>query len=145
MKGLNGGRISIGACSLGAATTCLKLSRDHVKQRHQFGAPLAANQSVAFTLADMATSLYVSRLAIRNAATLLDAEHPAAAAACAAAKKIATDNGFNVCNTALQLFGGYGYLKDYPIERFVRDVRVNQILEGTNQVMNIVIARQILA
>jgi alkylation response protein AidB-like acyl-CoA dehydrogenase len=93
----------------------------------------------------MATSLYVSRLALRSAASLLDDGHPAAAASCAAAKKVATDKGFEVCNAALQLHGGYGYLKDYPVERFLRDVRVHQILEGTNQIMSLVISRQILA
>ena len=137
--------MSIAACSLGAATTCLQLARDYTKNRRQFGQPLSANQTVAFNLADMATDLYMSRLAIRDAARLLDEGHPTAAIACASAKKFATDKGFEICNTALQLHGGYGYLRDYPIERFVRDCRVHQILEGTNQIMNVVIARHVLA
>lgn len=93
----------------------------------------------------MATDVYMSRLGIRDAARMLDEGHPAAAVACASAKKFATDRGFGVCNTALQLHGGYGYLRDYPIERFVRDTRVHQILEGTNQIMNVVISRAALA
>lgn len=137
--------MSIAACSLGAATACFNLAKDYTKARKQFSQPLAANQSVAFTLADMATDVYMSRLGIRDAARLLDEGHPTAAIACASAKKFATDRGFGVCNSALQLHGGYGYLKDFPIERFVRDCRVHQILEGTNQIMNVLVARHVLS
>lgn len=137
--------VSIAACSLGAAATCTTLARDYLKGRKQFGKPLAANQALQFMLADMAGKLTSSRLMVRTAARLLDAKHPAAPAYCAMAKKTATDAGFEICNDALQLHGGYGYLCDYPIERFVRDVRVHQILEGTNQIMNVIVARQLLA
>lgn len=107
--------VSIAACSLGAASTCFNLARTYTKNRMQFGQPLSANQTVAFSLADMATDLYMSRLAIRDAARLLDSGHPTSAVACASAKKFATDKGFSICNASLQLHGGYGYLKDYPI------------------------------
>lgn len=144
MKGLDGGRLSIAACSVGAAQTCFNLARDYVRTRKQFGEPLANKQVVAFMVADMGTQLHVARTLVRQAAAMLDAKHPASRALCAQAKKVATDAGFNVCNTALQLHGGYGYLKDYPVERFLRDVRVHQILEGTNQVMDVILSRTLL-
>jgi len=137
--------VSIAACSLGAAQTCFGLARDHIRTRKQFGKPLAANQAVSFMLADAATELVSSRLLVRQAAAALDSKLAYAPALCAMAKKAATDSGFNICNTALQLHGGYGYLADYPVERFLRDVRVHQILEGTNQVMNVILARALLA
>jgi alkylation response protein AidB-like acyl-CoA dehydrogenase len=145
MGGLDGGRINIGACSLGAARTCLELARDHVATRRQFGQALNEFQSVQFKLADMATELEAARLMIRSAAARLDAQDPDATAYCAMAKRFATDAGFAICNEALQLHGGYGYLKDYPIERFLRDVRVHQILEGTNEIMRVIIARRLMA
>lgn len=144
MRGLDGGRISIATCSVGAAQACFLIARDHLKVRKQFGKPLAHNQHLAFTLADMATELQVARLMVRQAARLLDEKDPNARGYCAMAKKVATDNGFSVCNNALQLLGGYGYLRDYPVERYLRDVRVHQILEGTNQIMSLIISRQLL-
>jgi len=137
--------VSIAACSLGAASTCLDLSAAYIKTRKQFGKPLAANQALQFKVADMATKLTSSRLMVHHAARLLDAKDPHAALHCAMAKKLATDNGFDIVNDALQLHGGYGYLADYPVERFLRDVRVHQILEGTNQIMDVIAARALLA
>ncbi len=145
MKGLDGGRINIGACSLGGARACLELAREHMGVRSQFGKPLAGFQALQFKLADMATELEAARLMIRQAAFKLDAADPEATLYCAMAKRFATDAGFKVCNEALQLHGGYGYLKDYPVERFLRDVRVHQILEGTNEIMRVIIARRLLA
>jgi len=145
MAGLDGGRINIGACSIGAAKACLALSRDYVAGRQQFGQALAQFQSTQFKLADMATQLMASRLMIRQAAAMLDAASPDATAACAMAKRFATDAGFAICNEALQLHGGYGYLMDYPIERYMRDTRVHQILEGTNEVMRMIVARAVLS
>jgi alkylation response protein AidB-like acyl-CoA dehydrogenase len=145
MGGLDGGRINIGACSLGAARTCLELAREHVATRKQFDRPLNEFQSVQFKLADMAIELEAARLMIRSAAARMDAKDPEATAYCAMAKRFATDAGFAICNEALQLHGGYGYLKDYPIERFVRDVRVHQILEGTNEIMRVIVARRLMA
>jgi isobutyryl-CoA dehydrogenase len=144
MKGLDGGRINIGTTSLGGAQACLNAAIDHVKVRKQFGQPLSSNQYIAFQLADMQTELQAARLMVQNAARLLDEKNSAATVHCAMAKRFATDIGFKVCNSALQLFGGYGYLKDYPIERYLRDVRVHQILEGTNEVMRIITSRSIL-
>jgi alkylation response protein AidB-like acyl-CoA dehydrogenase len=137
--------VSIAACSIGAAATCFNLARDYIRTRKQFGKPLAANQALSFMLADMATKLQVSRTMVRQAARLLDEKHPAAPAYCAMAKKLATDDCFDICNKALQMHGGYGYLMDYPIERYLRDVRVHQILEGTNQVMDVIVSKQLLA
>lgn len=145
MRGLNGGRLSIAACSLGAAATCLSVSRDYIKTRKQFGKPLAANQALQFAIADMAGKLTSSRLMVHHAARLLDAKDPAAAVHCAMAKRLATEQGFQVVDAALQLHGGYGYLADYPIERFLRDVRVHRILEGTNEIMNVIVSRALLA
>lgn len=145
MAGLDGGRINIGACSLGAAKACLEHSRRHVAERKQFGQALAEFQSVQFKLADMATDLEAARLMVRAAAAKFDSHHPETTLYSAMAKRFATDVCFRICDDALQLHGGYGYLKDYPIERFLRDARVHQILEGTNEVMRMVIARRILA
>lgn len=144
MRGLNGGRLSIAACSLGAASTCLDLALSHTQTRQQFGKPLSANQTVQFALADMAVQLQTSRMLVQRAARMLDENTGSAAAYCAMAKREATDKGFDICNQALQLHGGYGYLKDYPVERFLRDVRVHQILEGTNQVQTMIVAKSIL-
>jgi hypothetical protein len=145
MRGLDGGRINIASCSLGGAGLALDLARDYLKQRKQFGKPLADNQALQFRLADMATEMEAARLMVRAAARALDAKHPEATKRCAMAKRFATDVGFKVANEALQLHGGYGYLKDYPLERIVRDLRVHQILEGTNEIMRVIIARQELA
>jgi alkylation response protein AidB-like acyl-CoA dehydrogenase len=145
MKGLDGGRINIGACSLGGARTCLGLARDYMHARHQFGEKLAGFQALQFKLADMATDLDAARLMIHRAAASLDTGAPEATTHCAMAKRMATDVGFEVCNQALQIHGGYGYIREYPIERFFRDLRVHQILEGTNEIMRVIIARRLLA
>jgi alkylation response protein AidB-like acyl-CoA dehydrogenase len=145
MSGLDGGRVNIGACSLGAAKASLAAARDHTATRQQFGQPIASFQATQFRLADMATELEAARLLIRQAAAKLDAGDPEATLHCAMAKRFATDAGFRICDQALQLFGGYGYLRDYPIERFFRDSRVHQILEGTNEIMRVIIARRLSA
>ncbi len=144
MKGLDGGRINIGACSIGAARACLEAARAHLGVRRQFGRLLGEFQALQFKLADMATELEAARLMIQRAASRLDAGDDEATLYCAMAKRLATDIGFQVCNEALQLFGGYGYLKDYPVERYLRDARVHQILEGTNEIMRVIIARRLL-
>lgn len=143
MKGLDGGRLNIGACSIGAARACLEAAQDYTADRKQFGKPVGDFQGLQFALADMATELEAARLMIRQAAAKVDAKDPEATLFCAMAKRFATDVGFKVCNDALQLHGGYGYLKDFPIERFVRDTRVHQILEGTNEIMRVVISRKL--
>ncbi|MEP4032971.1 acyl-CoA dehydrogenase family protein [Roseibium polysiphoniae] len=145
MAGLDGGRINIGACSLGAAQTCLDRSTAYLKERTQFGKALAEFQALQFRLADMATELEAARLLLHKAAGLVDGKTADATKMAAMAKRLATDTGFKVVNEALQLHGGYGYLRDYPIERYLRDVRVHQILEGTNEIMRVIIARQLLA
>lgn len=145
MAGLDGGRINIGACSLGAAKACLTTTREYVANRKQFGNAIANFQATQFKLADMATDLAAARLMIRQAAAMLDAKHPEATMYCAMAKRLATDSGFAICNEALQLHGGYGYLKDYPVERYLRDARVHQILEGTNEIMRVIISRALLS
>jgi alkylation response protein AidB-like acyl-CoA dehydrogenase len=145
MKGLDGGRLNIASCSLGAAQQALTLSRDYLGQRKQFGRELSSFQALQFKLADMASDLVASRLMVRHAAWRLDQNDPEATAHCAMAKRVATDMGFNVCNEALQLHGGYGYIKEYPLERLVRDTRVHQILEGTNEIMRMISARRLLA
>lgn len=145
MAGLDGGRINIGACSIGGAKACLQAAREYSSTRQQFGQPIAGFQSTQFKLADMATELEAARLMIRQAAARLDARDPQATLYCAMAKRFATDAGFRICNEALQIHGGYGYLKDYPLERFVRDTRVHQILEGTNEIMRVIIGRHLLA
>ncbi|MBV9376659.1 MAG: acyl-CoA dehydrogenase family protein [Alphaproteobacteria bacterium] len=144
MAGLDGGRLNISACSLGGARACFDATRDHLLERRQFGQPLADFQALRFKLADMATELDAARLMVRRGAASLDAGDPEATMHCAMAKRLATDAGFHICNEALQLFGGYGYLKDFPIERYLRDVRVHQILEGTNEIMRVIIARRLL-
>jgi len=144
MMGLDGGRLNIGACSIGAARACLEAAREYMQVRRQFGRPLAEFQALQFKLADMATELEAARLLLHRAADKLDKGAADATLACAMAKRLATDTGFTVCNEALQLHGGYGYIKDYPIERHLRDVRVHQILEGTNEIMRVIIARRLL-
>jgi alkylation response protein AidB-like acyl-CoA dehydrogenase len=145
MAGLDGGRIAIAACSLGAARACLERSLAHVRERRQFGQPLAGFQAVQFTLADMATELEAAWLLTLAAARKLDAGAPDATMAAAMAKRFATDVGFQIVDRALQLHGGYGYLEDHGIERYFRDTRVHRILEGTNDIMRLVIARRLLA
>ena len=145
MAGLDGGRINIGACSIGGARACFDAARRHVGERRQFGRAIADFQTVQFKLADMATALDAARLMVWRAASTLDEHAPDATLHCAMAKRLATDAGFEVCNAALQLHGGYGYLRDHGIERFFRDLRVHQILEGTNEIMRVIIARRLLA
>jgi alkylation response protein AidB-like acyl-CoA dehydrogenase len=144
MAGLDGGRINIAACSLGGAGLALDTASDHLAARRQFGRPLADFQALQFRLADMATELEAARLMVRRAAHALDAGDASATLYCAMAKRFATDGGFEVANQALQLHGGYGYLRDYPLERIVRDLRVHQILEGTNEIMRVIISRELL-
>jgi alkylation response protein AidB-like acyl-CoA dehydrogenase len=144
MMGLDGGRLNIGACSLGGARACWQAARDYMLERRQFGQRLADFQALQFKLADMATELDAARLMLWRAASSLDAGASEATMQCAMAKRLATDAGFHVANEALQLHGGYGYLKDFPIERYLRDVRVHQILEGTNEIMRVIIARHLL-
>jgi alkylation response protein AidB-like acyl-CoA dehydrogenase len=144
MMGLDGGRLNIAACSLGGARACLEAARAYLLERRQFGRPLAEFQALQFKLADMATELDSARLMVWRGAASLDQSDPQAVMHCAMAKRFATDAGFHICNEALQLFGGYGYLKDFPIERYLRDLRVHQILEGTNEIMRVIIARHLL-
>ena len=144
MMGLDGGRLNIGACSLGGARTAFEAARGYMLERRQFGTRLADFQALQFKLADMATELDAARLLLRRAAASLDKGDPDATLHCAMAKRLATDAGFHVVNEALQLHGGYGYLKDFAIERYLRDVRVHQILEGTNEIMRVIIARRLL-
>ncbi|XP_078359240.1 isobutyryl-CoA dehydrogenase, mitochondrial-like [Oculina patagonica] len=144
MYGLNGGRINIASCSLGAAQASIEQAAEHTKVRKQFDSPLADNQHIQFKLADMATALVTSRLIVRQAARALDAKSPEAPTLCSMAKMFATDQCFQVCNDALQLHGGYGYLKDYAVQQYMRDCRVHQILEGTNEVMRLIISRNLL-
>ena len=145
MRGLDGGRVNIAACSLGAARACLEKATAHLKERRQFGRALAEFQALQFRLADMATELDAARLMVHRAAASLDAGSPDATLHCAMAKRFATDVGFRVVNEALQLHGGYGYIQDYGVERHLRDCRVHQILEGTNEIMRLIIARRLLA
>ncbi len=144
MMGLDGGRLNIGACSLGGGRACWEAARGYMLERRQFGQRLADFQALQFKLADMATELDAARLMLWRAASSLDAGAAEATMQCAMAKRLATDAGFHVANEALQLHGGYGYLKDFPIERYLRDVRVHQILEGTNEIMRVIIARHLL-
>ena len=144
MKGLDGGRINIATCSVGAAQGALDAARRYMGERSQFGRKLAEFQALQFKLADMATHLVAARQMVRLAACKLDAGDPEATAYCAMAKRFATDMGFQICLDAQQIHGGYGYLKDYPLERLVRDTRVHQILEGTNEIMRVIVARQLL-
>lgn len=144
MSALNGGRLNIAACSLGGAQFALDRAVRYVHERFTFGEALAEKQSVVFTLADMATDLRAARALVRDAAAAVDAKSPDAATQCAMAKRFATDAGFDVANRALQLHGGYGYLQDYGIEKIVRDLRVHQILEGTNEIMRVIIGRDVV-
>lgn len=144
MQGLVGGRVNIASCSLGAAQACIDHSIAYTNDRKQFGNRLAEMQNVQFKLAGMATNLIASRLLVRKAANMIDRNSEHSVMYSAMAKKFATDNCFDICNEALQLHGGYGYLKDYPIEQFVRDTRVHQILEGTNEIMQLIISRNLL-
>ncbi|MCJ8304333.1 acyl-CoA dehydrogenase family protein [Shewanella sp.] len=144
MKGLDGGRINIATCSVGTAQAALERATQYMKERQQFGKPIATFQALQFKLADMATELVAARQMVRLAAFKLDCGDPEASAYCAMAKRFATDVGFQVCDAALQLHGGYGYIREYPLERYVRDVRVHQILEGTNEIMRLIIARRLL-
>lgn len=144
MKGLDGGRINIATCSIGTAQQALNTARDYMQEREQFGKPIAAFQGLQFKLADMATKLVAARQMVRLAAFKLDNNDPEKTAYCAMAKQFATDVGFEVCDAALQIHGGYGYIKEYPLERHFRDVRVHQILEGTNEIMRVIIARRLL-
>jgi alkylation response protein AidB-like acyl-CoA dehydrogenase len=142
MMGLDGGRLNIASCSLGGAQFALDTAKAYMETRNQFGKALKDFQALQFKLADMATELEAARLMVRRAAHALDNKHPEATKLCAMAKRFATDAGFQVANDALQLHGGYGYLQDYPLERIVRDLRVHQILEGTNEIMRVIIARE---
>lgn len=144
MAGLDGGRLNIGACSLGAAQASIDRAIAHMHDRKQFGKPLAAFQALQFRIADMVTELEAARLLLYKAAQMVTEKHPDATQFAAMAKRLATDTGFEVVNHALQLHGGYGYLRDYPIERYLRDLRVHQILEGTNEVMRMIVSRALL-
>jgi alkylation response protein AidB-like acyl-CoA dehydrogenase len=143
MAGLDGGRINIASCSLGGAQLALDLAKTHLETRKQFGQALKEFQGLQWRFADMATELDAARLMVRRAAHSLDTKHPNATQHCAMAKRFATDAGFEVANQALQLHGGYGYLRDYPLERIVRDLRVHQILEGANEIMRVITAREL--
>ncbi|MBU6207508.1 MAG: acyl-CoA dehydrogenase, partial [Alphaproteobacteria bacterium] len=144
MAGLDGGRLNIGACSLGGAQRCLDEAIGYVKERQQFGKSIAEFQNTQFTLADMATDLEAARALLYLAAIKVTENAPDKSRFSAMAKKLATDNGSEIVDKALQMYGGYGYLKDYPIERFWRDLRVHRILEGTNEVMRMIIGRDLL-
>jgi alkylation response protein AidB-like acyl-CoA dehydrogenase len=144
MMGLDGGRLNIGACSLGTARAALDRARTYLGERQQFGKPLAQFQALQFKLADMATELEAARLLLYQAATKVEAKTADATMHAAMAKRFATDAGFRIVNEALQIHGGYGYLNDFPLERHLRDVRVHQILEGTNEIMRVIIARELL-
>lgn len=144
MKGLDGGRLNIAACALGGAQDALDRALQYVKERKQFGKALAEFQNTQFTLADMATDLAASRALLHAAARKLDAKAPDATKYCAMAKRFVTDTAFKVADQALQLHGGYGYLADYEVERIVRDLRVHRILEGTNEIMRVIVSRDML-
>lgn len=144
MMGLDGGRLNIAACSLGTASAAMKAALDYANERRAFGKRLNEQQALQFKLADMATELEAARIFLYQAAWKLDRKTPDATRFCAMAKRLVTDKGFEIVNNALQLHGGYGYLRDYPLERMLRDVRVNQILEGTNEIMRVIVARDLL-
>jgi alkylation response protein AidB-like acyl-CoA dehydrogenase len=144
MSALDGGRLNIAACSLGGAQFCLDRTVTYMKERKQFGTRLADFQALGFRIADYATELAAARLMLHRAAVALDKREPGATRLAAMAKRLATDTGFDVVNGCLQLHGGYGYLRDHPIERVLRDLRVHQILEGTNEVMRLIVSRDIL-
>jgi hypothetical protein len=142
MSGLDGGRVNIGACSVGGASFACDTAKTYMETRKQFGQPLKDFQALQFKIADMATEIDAGRLMVYRAAAAIDTRDPNATKYCAMAKRLATDACFHAANEALQLHGGYGYLKDYPIERIVRDLRVHQILEGTNEIMRVIISRE---
>ncbi|KZB57154.1 isobutyryl-CoA dehydrogenase [Thalassospira xiamenensis] len=144
MMGLDGGRLNISACSIGGARAAMDHARDHMKVRKQFGKTLDQFQALQFKYADMVTELEAARLMLHKAAWKMDNKAPDATQFCAMAKRFGTDIGFRVCNEALQLHGGYGYIREYPIERLLRDLRVHQILEGTNEIMRLIISRAAL-
>ncbi|WP_157008877.1 acyl-CoA dehydrogenase family protein [Agromyces laixinhei] len=144
MSGLDGGRVNIAACSLGGAQWALDQTLGYVQERESFGHPLGDHQSVVFTLADMATELHAARLLVHDAAAAIDSGDHDATSKCAMAKRFATDAAFSAANSALQLHGGYGYLSEFGIERVVRDLRVHQILEGTNEIMRMIVGRRLL-
>jgi alkylation response protein AidB-like acyl-CoA dehydrogenase len=144
LAGLDGGRLNIGACSIGGAQFCLDRTVDYMKERKQFGSRLADFQALQFRVADYATELEAARLLLHRAAVAVGEKEPAATRLAAQAKRLATDTGFEVVNGCLQLHGGYGYLRDHPIERVLRDVRVHQILEGTNEIMRVIVSRAML-
>jgi hypothetical protein len=144
MEGLDGGRINIATCSIGTAQQALEEAVAYVRERKQFDTAIADFQATQFKLADMLTELVAARQMVRLAAHKLDTEDAQASTYCAMAKRFATDAGFNICNDALQLFGGYGYIREYPMERHVRDTRVHQILEGTNEIMRVIVSRRML-
>ncbi|MGO2051341.1 acyl-CoA dehydrogenase family protein [Glutamicibacter sp. 287] len=141
MRGLNGGRLNIGACSIGGGQLALEKSVAYLKEREAFGGPLTRQEALVFKLADMDMELEAARTLLRRAAAALDAQTSDALRLCAMAKKVATDAGFNAANTAIQLHGGYGYLSEYGLEKIVRDLRVHQILEGTNEIMQLIVGR----
>ena len=146
LSALNGGRLNIAACSLGGARSALQCAREYMLERKQFKQRLADFQALQFRVADMYTQLEAARLLVHKAASALDNNTPdVTAMLCAMAKRYATDAGFEICNQALQLYGGYGYIQDYPVERYFRDLRVHQILEGSNEIMRLIIARQFFA
>ncbi|MEQ9812564.1 MAG: acyl-CoA dehydrogenase family protein [Azospirillaceae bacterium] len=145
MMGLDGGRVNIGACSLGGARACLDLAIAYTRERRQFGRAISEFQNTQFRLADMATDLDAARLLVHRAAWALDTDDAEKTALCAKAKRFATDACFQIVDQALQLHGGYGYIKEYPIERYLRDLRVHRILEGTNEVMRLIVSRRLLA
>ena len=145
MRGLDGGRVNIGACALGGARACLEATQAYMQERKAFGKKLADFQALQFKLADMATDLDAARLLVHRAAVSLEGKRPEATLHAAMAKRVATDLGYQVVDDALQLHGGYGYLKDFPMERFLRDMRVLRILEGTNEIMRLIIARRLAA
>ncbi len=144
MKGLDGGRINIATCSLGAAQAAINDTQRYMQERVQFGKPLASFQALQFKLADMVTNLVASRQMVRLAAAKLDEKDTEATLYCAMAKRFTTDACFDVTNDAIQLHGGYGYIKEYPLERYMRDARVHQILEGTNEIMRLIISRRVM-
>ncbi len=144
MQGLDGGRINIAACSIGAAQIAFEKARDYMHERYQFGKPLSEFQALRFKLADMNTSIVASRQMVRLAASRLDNNHPDKNVYCAMAKKFATESCFDVCDEALQIFGGIGYTKEYPLERYLRDTRVHRILEGTTEIMKLIISNRVL-
>ncbi|MFC3756636.1 acyl-CoA dehydrogenase family protein [Chryseobacterium tructae] len=144
LKGLDGGRINIGTCSVGAAQGAINQAQKYMHERQQFGKSLAQFQSLQFKIADMATELVAARQMVHLAAFKLDSKDPNATTYCAMAKRLATDMCFNICNEALQILGGYGCTQDFPVERLMRDARVHQVVEGTNEIMKLVISRKIL-